>query len=92
MLGNVLPGIIIAALGVAIYAMFIAIVVPAMKADLKTALAVFSAIALSCTFYYTPVLNKIPSGFVIVICAVAVSLLFALIAPIDVDEEEEGAV
>jgi predicted branched-subunit amino acid permease len=86
--GNILPAIIISALGIAIYAMFVAIVVPAMRRDTKTALAVFSAIALSCLFYFTPVLNKIPSGFVIIICAVAVSLLFALIAPIP--EENEG--
>ena len=89
-LGSVLPVIIISSLGVAIYAMFIAIVVPPMKMHLKTALAVFSAIALSCVFYYTPVLKEISSGFVIVICTVTISALFALIAPIpDVEEEAE---
>jgi len=88
-LGNILPLIIISALGVAIYAMFVAIVVPVMKKSFKTALAVFTAIALSCMFKYTPVLNKVPAGFVIVICAVAVSLLFAIVAPIP--EEEEAA-
>jgi len=87
--GNILPALIISALGIAIYAMFVAIVVPVMKKDLKTALAVVCAIALSCLFKYTPVLNKVPSGFVIIICAVAVSALFALIAPIP--ENEEGA-
>lgn len=87
--GNILPALIISALGIAIYAMFVAIVVPVMKKDLKTALAVVCAIALSCLFKYTPVLNKVPSGFVIIICAVAVSALFALIAPIP--EDEEGA-
>jgi len=87
--GNILPVIIISALGIAIYAMFVAIVVPAMRANYKTALAVFSAIALSCLFYFTPVLNKIPSGFVIIICAVAVSALFAIIAPIPDDKDGE---
>ncbi len=87
--GNILPALIISALGIAIYAMFVAIVVPVMKKDLKTALAVVCAIALSCLFKYAPVLNKVPSGFVIIICAVAVSALFALIAPIP--EDEEGA-
>lgn len=87
--GNVLPALIISALGIAIYAMFVAIVVPVMKKDIKTALAVVCAIALSCLFKYTPVLNNVPSGFVIIICAVAVSTLFALIAPIP--EDEEGA-
>ena len=86
--GNILPGIIISALGIAIYAMFVAIVVPVMKRDFKTALAVLSAISLSCIFKYTPVLNKVPSGFVIIICAVATSALFALIFPIP--DEEEG--
>ena len=85
--GNILPILITSALGIAIYAMFIAIVVPAMKKDFKTALAVFFAIALSCLFFYTPVLNKIPSGFVIVICAVSVSALFAALFPIDAKED-----
>ncbi|MBE6644327.1 MAG: AzlC family ABC transporter permease [Ruminococcaceae bacterium] len=85
--GNILPGVITSALGIAIYAMFVAIVVPVVRRNAKTALAVFSAILLSCLFFYTPVLNKIPSGFVIVICAVSVSALFALICPIDSEGE-----
>ena len=89
--GNVLPAIITGALTIAIYAMLIAIVVPAMKKSLPTTLAVLTAIALSCVLYYTPVLNKIPSGFAIVICAVLVSAVFALIAPIKDDGEGEEA-
>jgi predicted branched-subunit amino acid permease len=89
--GNVLPSFITGALTIAIYAMLIAIVVPAMKNNRSTALAVFLAIALSVIFCYAPVLNEIPSGFTIVICAVAVSALFALIAPIK-DEEDESEV
>ena len=85
--GNILPGVVISALGIAIYAMFIAIIVPTVKTNLKTALAVLVAIILSCLFKYIPALNKVPSGFVIIICAVSVSALFALIAPIP-DEEE----
>ena len=88
--GNILPLIVVSALGVAIYAMFIAIIVPEMKKKFKTALAAFSGIALSCLFFYTPVLNKIPSGFVIVICAVTVSALFAIFAPIPDEEEAEA--
>ena len=86
--GNILPAIITSALGIAIYAMFVAIVVPVTKKDSKTTVAVFSAIILSCVFFYAPVLNKIPSGFVIVICAVFVSAMFALICPIDTETED----
>ncbi len=89
--GNILPALVTGALTIAIYAMLIAIVVPAMKKSLATALAAFLSIALSAAFYYAPVLNKIPSGFTIVICAVAVSALFALIAPVKDEEDESEA-
>ena len=83
--GNILPQIIISALGIAIYGMFIAIIVPQAKKNGKTALCIFFAVALSCAFEYIPVLNKVSDGFVIIICAVAASTLFAVIAPIKND-------
>lgn len=86
--GHILPSAVIAALGVAIYGMFIAIVVPAMKAHRPTALCVALAIALSCAFYYIPFLRQVPSGFVIIICAVAASALFAILHPIEVTGKE----
>ena len=84
--GNILPAIIVSALGIAIYGMFIAIVTPVAVGSLKDALCVLSAIALSCMFYYVPLFSAIPSGFVIIITAVLVSAFFALVAPIP-DEE-----
>ena len=80
--GDILPAIIVSALGVAIYGMFVAIVVPVIKTEKKTALCVLLAVALSCAFRYIPVLKVIPSGFVIIICAVIASAVFAVIAPI----------
>ena len=85
--GNILPASVVNALGIAIYAMFIAIILPGAKKDKNTLFAILVAIGLSVLFYYTPVLSSVPSGFVIVICAVSVSALFALIAPLK-DEEE----
>ncbi len=81
--GDILPAIVSTALGVAIYGMFIAIVVPDAKKHKPTALCVLLAIALSVLFYYTPVLSKVPSGFVVIICAVVASTIFAIFAPID---------
>ncbi len=86
--GSILPEITVSALGIAIYAMFIAIVLPVAKKNSKAALAVAFAILLSCLFKYLPVLNKVPSGFVIIICAVTVSAVFAAIFPIE--DEGEG--
>ncbi|MBQ7387012.1 MAG: AzlC family ABC transporter permease [Clostridia bacterium] len=80
--GNILPAIVVSALGIAIYAMFIAIVIPEAKKNLMTALCALVSIALSCAFYFIPVLKSVPSGFVVIICAVAASLFFAHVAPI----------
>lgn len=85
--GNILPAILISALGIAIYGMFVAIVVPAAMMSGRTALCVLLSIVMSCLFNYVSPLNKISGGFIIIICAVSVSLLFALLAPIP-DEEE----
>jgi predicted branched-subunit amino acid permease len=85
--GNILPLIVISALGIAIYAMFVAIVVPAAKTDKATALCALLSVMLSCIFNFVPILSIIPSGFVIIICAVAAATVFAIVAPIpDADE------
>ena len=86
--GNILPAIVVSALGVAIYGMFIAIIIPAMKTHRPTSFCVLFAIILSLIFYYVPPLNQVPSGFVIIICAVTASLLFAIIHPIKENEND----
>lgn len=87
--GNILPAVVISALGIAIYAMFVAIVVPPMKKNSPTALCVLTAVLFSCLFRYVPVLNKIPNGFTIIICAAAASALFAMVAPREEEEDDE---
>ncbi len=89
-LGNVLPEIIISSLGLAIYGMFVAIVVPVVKKEKPTLLCVLFAILLSCLFNYIPALQVIPSGFVIIICAVIPSLIFAFAAPIETEVASDG--
>ena len=69
--------------------MFIAIVVPVVKKEKATLLCVLGAILLSCLFRYLPLLSVIPSGFVIIICAVIPSLIFAFAAPIETEEVAE---
>ena len=87
-LGDVLPTDIVNALQLAIYGMFVAIVVPEVKTSKPTALCVLIAMALSCVFYYTPVLNEVSTGFVIIICAVIASAVMAILKPIDSVKEE----
>ena len=86
---NILPAIIISALGVAIYGMFVAIVVPVAKKQKNVLLCVLLSIILSCMFKYLPLLNTVPAGFVIIICAVTASIVFAFVSPIHNNEEGE---
>ncbi len=87
--GNILPAVVVSALGLAIYGMFTAIVVPVAKKEKTTALCVVWAIFLSCCFKYIPALSIVPSGFTVIICAVVSSILFAILAPIKEEESEE---
>lgn len=89
--GDILPSIVTAALGIAIYGMFIAIVTPVARADRATAVCVLIAAVLSCLFYYLPALSSVPSGFVIIICAVIAAGIMALVAPVKVTSEEVAA-
>ena len=86
--GNILPQIFVNALGIAIYAMFIAIIIPAARTEGRVALCILTSAALSLIFYYLPPFNKIPSGFAIIICATLASLIFAIAAPIEPEGEE----
>ncbi|MBR2467249.1 MAG: AzlC family ABC transporter permease [Clostridia bacterium] len=85
-LGNVLPVILTNALGIALYAMFIAIVIPEGRSDRRTAFCILVSAALSCAFFFVPILKRIPSGFTVIIIAVAVSAFFAALYPIKEEE------
>ncbi len=80
--GGVLPAVVTNALGVALYGMFVAIVVPPAKKDRSVLIAVAIAILLSLAFHYLPVLSEVSFGFAIIICAVVASLICAWLFPI----------
>lgn len=88
--GHILPAIVVTALGIAIYGMFIAIVVPEMRQSRAMVLCVALSVAASCLFAFTPVLRNIPDGFVIILCSVAVACVCALVAPVPAEEGGEG--
>ena len=87
--GRILPSIVISSLGIAIYAMFVAIVLPEARKRKCTALCVLFAVVLSCVFNFLPMLKTIPQGFVIIICACIASAVFALFMPVPMAESED---
>ena len=94
LLGGVLPSLLTGAFSVAIYSMFIAIVIPEAKAHLATAICVLSAIAVSFAFEVIPIFKSFPRGIFIVVATVLISALFAIIAPVSniADAKEEKSV
>ena len=87
--GSVLPLAVRTALGVMLYGMFIAIVVPPARQE-KSVLAVcLMALVLSCLFTWVPVLNTVSAGISIVICTVVAAAVCAWAFPVE-DEEVEA--
>ena len=84
--GQLLPEFLRTALGIAIYGMFLAIILPPARRERPVRVVVLMAVAMSLMFRYLPVLNQVSSGFVIIICAVAASTVGALLFPVG----EEG--
>lgn len=87
-LGNVLPELVMNALNLAIYGMFIAIVAPDAKKSPKLFTVVALSIGLSFAFYYVPSLSGISSGLTVCICAIAAALFGALVFPVKEDEKD----
>lgn len=84
--GSVLPESIRAALGVMLYGMFIAIVIPPAKKEREIFITVVLALICSCLFAWVPMLQQISAGISIVICTVAAAAICAWLFPI-ADEE-----
>ena len=88
--GSVLPGSIRTALGIMLYGMFVAIVVPEAKREKEILAVVVLALVCSSLFAWVPGLNRISAGLAIVICTVAAAAICAVVFP--VAEREEAPV
>jgi len=84
--GSVLPTDIRAALGVMLYGMFIAIMVPPAKQEKPVLVVVILAIVLSCLFAWVPALQRVSAGISIVLCTVIAAAACAALFPVP-DEE-----
>ncbi len=80
--GNILPAVVTEALGVAIYGMFIAIVLPVAREDRAVGGCVAIAVTFSCVFAFVPALQAVPSGFTMILCAAVASAVMAIVAPV----------
>lgn len=79
--GNILPQNVVSALSVALYAMFIAVIIPPAKKEKKLYLVILISMLCSAFAASTPYIKTLSSGSRIIILTVALSALFAIIMP-----------
>ena len=84
-----MPEILSNALGISLYAMFIAIIMPPSRENKSVLFTIIAAIAASFAFAYLPALKSISGGWSIIIITVVVSAVAATFFPIKPDEEEQ---
>lgn len=84
---SLLPETLTDAMGIALYGMFIAIIVPPAREHKSVLFAVLLAIAMSYAFTYLPILSVFSGGWSVIIITVTVSALAAWLFPIPEEDE-----
>lgn len=86
---SVMPEALSNALGIALYGMFIAIIIPPARERKSVLFTVLLAVAGSLFFAYVPQLQHFSGGWSVIVITVAVSAVAAWLFPITEEEEEE---
>lgn len=94
--GNLLPERLADAMGIALYAMFIAIIIPPAKKSKAVLGAIIISVAITCALKYIPLFSFITDGFAMIIATVVAASIMAVVAPIKDDcvpsEDETKAI
>ncbi|MBQ9354376.1 MAG: AzlC family ABC transporter permease [Clostridia bacterium] len=85
--GSLLPKSVLSAFGIALYGMFIAIILPPARKNKFIAVLILISMILSMLISYLPYLKNISSGFRIIILTVLLAGIAAFIKPIEESEE-----
>lgn len=90
LINNALPTSLQAAMAIALYCMFIALIIPPAKKSKGIVVCIALATAFSCFFYFTPyVKDFISSGVRVIISSILAAAISAWLFPIKIDAEEE---
>lgn len=87
--GNILPQVVVNALSVAIYGMFLAVVIPPCRKNKVITGVVISSFVLSYISKYIPLISKASESIRVIILTLIISGIAALLFPIKDNEEEE---
>ena len=87
LMGSILPDLFVASLSIAIYGMFLAIIIPPAKRSRPILAVILVAALLHCALRFLPIFKEIPSGIAISLAAILSALLGAALFPITEGEE-----
>lgn len=82
LLGNILPQKLTDSLCLALYGMFLAIIVPNLRNNRSMLAVVALAAALSCLFTWLPGLKELSSGIAVSLCAIGAAAFGAAVFPV----------
>ena len=89
-MGQILPARVVSALGLAIYGMFLAIIMPPAKTDRNILYAVAASFALSGIFAVAPYVKEWSSGTRTIVLTLVISLLAAWLKPVKETDNGEA--
>ncbi len=89
--GGMLPTAIVAALSVALYGMFLAIIMPPARSDRNVLYAVVASFVLSGACSVAPVVGSWSSGTRTIVLTIVISAVVALLKPVKIEEEHGQA-
>lgn len=89
-MGNVLPARIVSALSVALFGMFIAVIIPPARRDRAVLAAVIASFALSYAAVHLPVVSGLSQGNRTILLTVVISSVFAALFPRETEDQEGG--
>ncbi len=84
-----MPPLLSSAMGVALYGMFIAIIIPPARESKSILITIILAITASVGFNYVPLLKAVSAGWSIIIITILVSAIAATLFPIETQKEAE---
>jgi len=89
-MGNILPARIVSALSVALFGMFIAVIIPPARKDRAVLAAVLVSFGLSYASLHIPVVSGLSQGNRTILLTVIISGVFALLFPRETPDGTEG--
>ena len=90
MLGNIMPTSLISAFSVALFGMFLAVIIPQARKNKVIAVLILICFGLSTAAHYMPALQSVPSGTKTIVLTIAISALAAVFFPHQTEEESHA--